>query len=668
MSIQFHGLSSGLDTGEIIDQLVAIEARPIQRFEDRIEEAEDVQGAFRDLNNRVSNLHSRVENLTARDAFEPMAARSSDDDIVGVNIVNDRQAVTGSYEVFVESLASQARVRSGAFLQDQKMATEDGETMRSDFRVTGDSRLNLDSEDFLDQLRYNVETTGSGNEDFFVRQDTAEGQVGVSIDLDEVESFSELMEIINDPTIGPEDHDAVLEYTGAGEDRSTLADSENWSMTMQYHSSNDRFTMHAAESSDTADGGRTVQLADAVGGDGFFQRIGFASDQYIHTFDHTQSDYGENLLSLDRRVSLEDAAFQSSIDSAGTIRINNTEVEWDAEEDSLNDVIARLDSEVAGVNVSYNEATDRVTLESSDPGAGDIEVQDLSGNLANVLNLREPGDESSYQSSGSFEAGEDAEVLIDGDPVSSDNNIVTFNGLELELHELYQQSEHEGEPIEIEIYDDVDAVVDEVSSFVNQFNSVIEFINQRSEVDVPSEPGADADDIDSGVFVAQSLPRDLRVRMGMMVTGRFTEAGGDSINSASQLGIEQVNPRQASQSDQGKLEFNASELRARLEEDPEAVRDFFQASTDADDPEDGLATTLENYLDGMTDRHDGIIGNRIDGFDQRISSLQDRIERQTRRVQSRQGQLERKFIQMESMMARLYQQQDALMMGMGGWF
>ncbi|GEM_PF-3478892 len=667
MSIQFHGLSSGLDTGEIIDQLSAIEARPIQRFEDRIEEAEEVQGAFRDLNNRVSNLHSRVESLTARDAFEPMAASSSDDDIVGVNIVNDRQAVTGSYEVFVESLATNARVRSGAFLQNQKMATEDGETMRSDFRVTGDSRLNLDSEDFLDQLRYNVETTGSGNEDFFVRQDTAEGMVGVSIDLDEVESFSELMEIINDPTIGPEDHAAVLEYDGAGEDRSTLADSENWSMTMQYHFSSDRFTMHAAESSG-ADGGRTVELADAVGGSGFFQRIGFASDQFIHTFDRTQSEYGENLLSLDRRASLEDAAFQSSIDSAGTIRINNTEVEWDAEEDSLDDVIARLDSEVSGVNVSYNEATDRVTLESSDPGAGEIEIDDLSGNLANVLNLREPGEESSYQSSGNFEAGEDAEVLIDGDPVSSSSNTVTFNGLELELHELYQQAEHEDEPIEIEVYDDLDAVVEEVSRFVDQYNSVIEFINQRSEVDVPSEPGADADEIDSGVFVGQSLPRDLRVRLGMMVTGRFSEPGGDSINSAAQLGIEQVNPRQASARDRGKLEFNASELRAQLEEDPNAVRDFFQASTDEDDPEDGLATRLDDYLAGMTDRHDGIIGNRIDGFDQRINNLQDRIERQTRRVETRQAQLQRQFIQMESIMARLHQQQDSLMMGLGGWF
>ena len=667
MSIAFDGLSSGLDTNNIIEQLITLEARPIRRYENRIDRAEELQGAYRDLNNRVSNLHSRTEILSDSRTFEPMDATSSDPEILRASIADETRATAGTYDIFVESLASRARVRSGAFLQNQKMATDSGETMHSDFRITGGagSTLNLSSPDFLDQLNYNVQTTGEGNEDFFVRQDTAEGTVGVSIDLDAVENFNELMELINDPTIGPGDHDAVLEYEGAGEDRSTLADPENWSMNLQYHSDSDRFTMHATESHPAADGGRTVELADATAGEGFFQRIGFAADQYIHTFDQTQADYGQNLLSIDAGTALEAAAFQSPVEEEGTIRVNNTEIQWDAADDTLEDVIDRINEMTPGVNASYNTATDRVTLENRDTGGGDIVVEDLTGNLANVLNLREPGEETTYQSAGNYREGEEAEVLVDGDLVTSSDNTVTFSGLQLELLELYTEEENQDDPLEVEIFNDNEAIVEEVGRFVDQYNSVIEFINQRSVVDVSSAPSGEEDDRDSGVFVGASLPRDLQTRLARMLTDRYVEPGTSDIYTVADLGIEQVNPREASTRDRGKLEFNQETLREQLEDNPDLVRDFFVSSTEEGDSEDGLATTLESYLAGMVDTHNGIIANRIEGFDSRISNLQNRIERYEGRLENRRSILRRQFMQMESMMAHLHQQQDSLMMSMG---
>jgi len=654
------GMASGMDWDEIIGQLMELEAKPIERYEERIEETEELQSAYSDLAGRAGSLQSRVSDLADPDNFDPLDTSVSDENVLDATIVDEDQATPGTHEVFVEELAETASVQSGSFLQDKKMySADDGTTTRSDFLVGGDGSLNT-ATDYLDELRYEVETTGEGEEDIMVRQDTDEGTVGVSIDLDSIETFDELMEIVNNPEIGHE-HDAVLEYDGAGEDRAEMEDPDNWSMQLQYHSDNDRFTLHAAESSSTHEGGRTFEIADNSN-DGFFQRIGFNSDSTIHEYSDTQSDYGASLLSLDSRAPLAETATGVPIDESGEIQINNTTVEWD-DQDSLSDVISRMNTEVEGVNVAYNEATDRVTLEADEPGAGEIEVDDVSGNLANVLHLREEGEESYPQSAGEFEEGSDAEATINGDTVTASGNTIEFNGLELDLQELHTSEAHAPDnPVEVEVFQDEDEVVEMVGEFVNQYNSVVEFINQRSEVDVPEEPGADEEERDTGVFVGESTPRNLRTQMATMITGRYADATGSEggIEAMADVGITQVDPMTASDEDRGKLEFNAAEFRDAFQDNPDAVQDLFTADEAAGDEQDGVMTRLDNYLEGMTDSRDGILAEHDDGFNQRIDNLQDRIERQIQHVESRQQTLERQFIHMESMMADLNAQQDSL--------
>ena len=663
MNVSFDGLSSGMEWGQIVDELLQLEARPIERYEDRIEEHERTQDTFRDLNNRTANLLDHVGDLTDPDTFEAMDISNTHEDVLSASIVDSEEATEGIHEVHVENLATRARVRSGSFVQNQKMATADGETSRSDFQVTSDGSLDLESTDFLDQLRYNVETTGEGEEDIMIRQDTAEGQVGVSIDLDSVESFSELHELINDPTISEADHEALLDYDAqghAGDSRDTLADPENWSMQMQYHSGTDRFTLHAAESHEGAEGGRTFEVADDLGGEGFFQQIGFASDSTIHTFDQSQSEHSMNLLSADAGNLLENISFENEVDAGGTVRINNTEVDWNAGEDTLHDVIDRIDQEVDGVNASYSSATDRVTLEAAETGSGDINVEDLDGNLADVLSLRAPGEEDHHQEPGNYTEGSDAEVLIDGDQVTSDGNTVTFDGIELELHELHTEEENPDNPVEVEVFGDTEGITQQVGEFINQYNSVMEFINEKSMPD-PDNPD------EAGPLASDSMPRNLATRMAQFVTGRYEEAtDSGTIQSAADIGIQQVDPLIASDSDVGKLEFDAAQFQQALEENPDEVQALFTADTEEGDAQDGIATRLDSYLEGMTDPTDGLLQTRIEGFDDRITNLQDRIDRQVERVERKRDHLESQFMHMESMMEDLNAQQSSLQQSLGG--
>ncbi|MGM0380828.1 MAG: flagellar filament capping protein FliD [bacterium] len=665
MNVSFSGLSSGMEWDQIIDKLVKIEARPIKRYEERIEEQEEAQDAFRDLNNRTANLASNnVSALTDPDTFEAMKVSNSHSDVLDASVVDEDKLASGTNEIYVENLASRAQVKSGAMVQDQKMATAGGQTSLSDFDVASSDSLDLTSTDFLQQLKNEVETTGVGNEDIMVRQDTAEGEVGISIDLDSVDNFNELKQLINDPTISETEHEALLDYEAqghAGSSRDSLADSANWSMEMEYDSTSDKFSIHAAETVDGSDGGRTFELSDATADKGFFQQIGFNSDDNIHTYDVAQSDYGMNLLSADADGLLGDVAFQSSLDGSGTIQVNNTEVSWDASVDSLRDVVSRIDEQVEGVNASYSSATDKVTMEATDTGAGDVNVEDVSGNLANVLNLRSSGDEDFYNSPGAYTSGEDAEVTIDGDQVSTDGNTVTYDGMELNLKQLHTEADNPDNPVELEVSEDINGITEEVGKFIEQYNSIMEFINEKSATNYED------DEEEAGPLANDSMPRNLSTRMAQFVTDRYKDAtGSDTIQSATNIGIEQTDPLVATDADKGKLNFDAAKFQEALQENPEDVKKLFTASTEDGDAQDGIATKLESYLEGMTDPTDGLLQTRIDGFDTSISNLEDRIVDQEDRVAAERSRLESKFIQMEKMMSDLNNQQSSLSQSLGG--
>ncbi len=61
------GLTSGLRTSEIIDQLMAIERRPIDRITQQRTTAQKRIKALQDLNNALRKLRSALDKLTERE-------------------------------------------------------------------------------------------------------------------------------------------------------------------------------------------------------------------------------------------------------------------------------------------------------------------------------------------------------------------------------------------------------------------------------------------------------------------------------------------------------------------------------------------------------------------------------------------------------------------------
>ena len=117
--VSFSGLSSGIDSGQIIEQLIAIERRPIVFLENQQLEEELKLQIFGAINTSLLSVKTSAELLSEPSDFDAFNSTSSDTDLVDVSVSGS--ASPGSFTVEVLSLA-QAQTRSSKSFSDTTSA------------------------------------------------------------------------------------------------------------------------------------------------------------------------------------------------------------------------------------------------------------------------------------------------------------------------------------------------------------------------------------------------------------------------------------------------------------------------------------------------------------------------------------------------------------------
>lgn len=82
--VGFDGLATGMDTDEIIQELMEIERESIVRQEQEIEEVETEQETWQEVNQQVVDLDNTVEGLDDNDLYQAREATSGDEDVMTV--------------------------------------------------------------------------------------------------------------------------------------------------------------------------------------------------------------------------------------------------------------------------------------------------------------------------------------------------------------------------------------------------------------------------------------------------------------------------------------------------------------------------------------------------------------------------------------------------------
>ncbi|WP_084243352.1 flagellar filament capping protein FliD [Planomicrobium okeanokoites] len=113
--MRISGLATGMDTDQLVKDLMAAEKMPMDRLTQKKMWTEWQQESYREFNLSLSNLRTSTSNLRFSSAFNAYSATSSNTGSLAVSTT--ASAMTGSYTVEVMSVASAAKVNSSAGIE-----------------------------------------------------------------------------------------------------------------------------------------------------------------------------------------------------------------------------------------------------------------------------------------------------------------------------------------------------------------------------------------------------------------------------------------------------------------------------------------------------------------------------------------------------------------------
>ncbi|MEM1210815.1 MAG: flagellar filament capping protein FliD [Planctomycetota bacterium] len=199
------GLVSGINSADIIDQLISIESRPRQLVEQRNTVLESQRVAFQDVNANLLAVKATTSRFTAESVFSATTASSSNESVLAVS--SREGAVPGNYTFRVGQLvSSQQTITNGFADRTGTSVAPNGGTLTFD---RGDARL--DSVTKLANLN-----GGEGIERGLIRITDRAGNTGV-IDLSAAVTINDVTDAINRAT-------GVNVIAQAEGDRLTLTD------------------------------------------------------------------------------------------------------------------------------------------------------------------------------------------------------------------------------------------------------------------------------------------------------------------------------------------------------------------------------------------------------------------------------------------------------------
>ena len=214
--------------------------------------------------------------------------------------------------------------------------------------------------------------------------------------------------------------------------------------------------------------------------------------------------------------------------------------------------------------------------------------------------------------------GQPAIFELDGMKITRDSNSVTdvIDGVTLTLAK--KNEEH----VTLSLANDTSKVVDAVQGLVDQYNSLMSFIDDNLTVGDPS-----SENNKTGTLVGDSALTRLQTQLRNLIT--IPAVSGSKL-TASKLGISTVD-------NDGTLGLDTTKLKEALAEDPAAVKSFFYASTKIKEA-DGTASTKEtgytlalkelaNSYVVNTSANKGIIATKSATYDSTIKDLNKQITR-----------------------------------------
>jgi flagellar hook-associated protein 2 len=330
--------------------------------------------------------------------------------------------------------------------------------------------------------------------------------------------------------------------------------------------------------------------------------------------------------------------------------------------DTLSTVMQKINSSNAGVTISYSSITDRFTMTADESGAGEnIAITQSGGNLLTALGL-------SNSTVADITPGQNAILSVNNVLITRSSNTFEIDGANVTL------KAESTTPVTLTMTGDATSLTDTIKKFVEDYNTMIDYVNGLVKEDVDSDYQPLTDDqkeemseteittwekkAKSGILRNDTTIKSISSKLHSFVTG--LSVNGTSLNT---LGISS-----AGYGENGKLKIDETKLKEALKTKGSEIKELFTS-------ENGISNKLNDVITGAT-KTTGVKGSRgtlieLAGFDSTTSATQnsiyDQMKKITKNITSLQGKLEdeetrlwNKFTAMETAINNLNSQSSVL--------
>lgn len=597
---RLSGLASGLDTDQMVKDLMSVEKIPLNKLYQKKQLAEwkrddyrSVTNLLRGLKDEFFNITKSASNMLSESSFKKFTGTSSDSTIVSVS--GNASSTMVSHTISVFNLASAARAESGSGVTDALRGN-----VVSDYNLSG-KKLQITLDGVTREITLDNYTFTSGTP--------------ASSDI--VSKASTGLQALVDKAFGA--GKIVVSYDG--------------------NTQKLKFDTTGGASKLTLNGG------DALNG------LGFAAGA------SNRLDVSQSLETLQTKFAT-DLTFNA--DGKLKFKINSTEFTFD-KSTSLASMMNTINSSSdVNVNIKYDESTDKFVITAKQMGAGDNIIIDAASQEGSFFGAG--GASGIGTGSATTSQGADATVKIDDQLIKRSSNSFTVNGINYNLLKAHSNPNTQSETVSLSL--DTDSIYNNIKGFVDKYNDIISKINTKLDEKYDRDYQPLTDDQKSNMKAEDITKWEEKAKIGLLrndqllqdITYSMRRALSDSVSGISS-NLASIGITTGAYTEKGKLIIDETKLKAAISNDPEAISELFTKKSDISYSstltseqrakrysEEGLANRLSDIfndnirttdgkgsllekagIQGDRTEFDSIIYDEINGYNKSISSLLEKL-------------------------------------------
>ncbi len=288
---------------------------------------------------------------------------------------------------------------------------------------------------------------------------------------------------------------------------------------------------------------------------------------------------------------------------------------------SLAEAINKDDNGVYASVINIGDDTNPqyiLSLKTEDTGTGTHQITQDAGGTTLGVNLSDTLYAGQTTEQETAQAGEDAQLTVDGVTYSRSSNEISdvIEGVTLNLQGTGSTT--------ISVENDLSSITQLVQNMVTTYNAFDKFMDDNASYDPDTKK--------AGPLLGDSIARTIQNNIRSILASPVTGTESNAYQYLSQVGI--------TFNEDGTLDFDSSKFQQALEDHFNDVKALFTG-------DNGIATQLANALSSYTDASNGIIPTTINNIEKKIEDLNEQYQDAQQEVQDYEERMVKKYSALE---------------------